>query len=264
MIIDIHHHLGKEKGYVEKLADEARRLKIDKICLMSLPFYYGFSSTSDVYKTIKKYPDLFIGFAFFYLGKDKPDKIKKIKEKGFKGIKFIHPLKDYDDKSFYPVYEKIIKYDLIPLFHTGIVVRYDKHRKYNIDSDMMRPIYLDTIARAFPELNIIGAHLGNPWYEEGAMAARWNPNLYFDLTGSTLKRMEPKDIEKLLWWKKTSRYKDPLGRCALEKIVFGSDVPYNEIEDVYNDYKKLMDALNVESKVQKKVFGETARSLLKL
>lgn len=53
----------------------------------------------------------------------------------------------------------------------------------------MRPIYLDTIARAFPDLKIIGAHLGNPWYQEAAEVARWNPNVFFDLTGSTLKKI---------------------------------------------------------------------------
>jgi len=36
----------------------------------------------------------------------------------------------------------------------------------------------------------------------------------------------------------TFTYRDPEGRYAWEKIVFGSDVPYNEIEDVMNDYQK--------------------------
>jgi hypothetical protein len=47
-------------------------------------------------------------------------------------------------------------------------------------------MYLDTLAREFPDLTLVGAHLGNPWYDEAAEAARWNPNLYFDMTGSTL------------------------------------------------------------------------------
>ena len=59
---------------------------------------------------------------------------------------------------------------------------------YFVDSNYMRPIYLDTMARLFPAWKIHGAHLGNPWYEEASMSCRWNPNLYFDLTGSTLKK----------------------------------------------------------------------------
>ena len=35
----------------------------------------------------------------------------------------------------------------------------------------MCPSYLHTIARAFPNLIIQGAHLGNPWYDEAAEVA---------------------------------------------------------------------------------------------
>ncbi|MDD5688272.1 MAG: amidohydrolase family protein [Elusimicrobia bacterium] len=269
MIIDCHHHLFPEKDYAEKLAAECDRLKIDKVCLMALPDFYKWSTTEQVYQAIKKYPDIFIGFASFDINRgSKISQLKEYKSKGFKGIKFILPKKDYDDESNYPVYEQMEKLGLVSLFHLGIIARHDDDgidpRKYDIDNDRMRPIYLDKIARAFPKLIIIGAHLGNPWYEEAAMSCRWNPNLYFDLTGSTLKRMAPADIGHLLWWRSNSRYKDALGRDAWEKILFGSDVPYAEIEDVYNDYKKTMDALDVNKEIQKKVFGDTLANLLGL
>lgn len=263
MIIDAHHHVESEKGYADKLYETAKKLKIDKICLMGVPDFYQFSTNKDVYSAIKKHGDVFIGFASFDLGRgEKISVLKKYKEQGFKGIKFIVPKKNYDDRGFYPVYREIEKLKLVALFHTGIVARRESIRKYDIDNDRMRPIYLDTIARAFPDLNIVCAHLGNPWYEEGAMSLRWNPNLYADLTGSTLKRMKPEQIRSLLWWKRTSRYKDPLGRGAWEKIVFGSDVPYHEIADVYNDYKKMMNALKVDKETQKMVFGGTMAKLL--
>lgn len=263
MFIDAHHHLGKEKNYADALYEEANKLKIDKVCLLGLPDFYGFSTNKEVYSAIKKYPDKFIGFACFNLGRgDKVSDLKRFKEKGFKGIKFFIPKKDYDDRSFYPIYKEMEKLNLVALFHTGIVERRDEIRKYDVDNDRMRPIYLDTIARAFPNLNIICAHLGNPWYEEASMALRWNPNLYADLTGSTLKRMKPYQIDSLLWWRRNSRYKDPLGRGAWEKVVFGSDVPYYEISDVYNDYKKVMNVLNVKKEDQEKVFGDTMAILL--
>ncbi|MFH1824268.1 MAG: amidohydrolase family protein [Candidatus Firestonebacteria bacterium] len=265
MFIDVHHHLGKEKNYKHLLYNEAKKLKLDKVCLMGLPDFYNWSTNKEIYSALKTYPDMFIGFACFNLGRgDKVDDLKRFKDKGFKGIKFIVPKKDYDDRSFYPIYKKMEKLNLIALFHTGIVLRKDEDKKYDIDNDRMRPIYLDTIARAFPNLTIICAHLGNPWYEEASMSLRWNPNLYADLTGSTLKRLSPDQIESLLWWKKTSRYKDPLGRGAWEKIVFGSDVPYYEIYDVYNDYKKIMNMLDVKKNKQEKVFGNTMANLLKL
>lgn len=128
----------------------------------------------------------------------------------------------------------------------------------------MKPIYLDTIARISPKLTIIGAHLGNPWYEEATMAARWNPNLYFDLTGSTLKKKTPEFFGSLLWWTPKTRYRDPEGRYAWEKILFGTDVLYNEIEEVMEDYKRVLNMLEIDQKIQEKIFGNTMAKILKL
>lgn len=202
MIIDCHHHLGKEPDYVEKLVRECKRLKIDKVCLMGIPDYYGHSTNSQVKDAFNKYPGLLIGFAL------------------------VNP--------------------------------------YRISSNYMKPIYLDTIARIFPRLTIIGAHLGNPWYEEATMSARWNPNLYFDLSGSILKKKTPEFLGGLLWWTPQTRYRDPEGRYAWEKILFGSDVPYHEIEEVMADYKGVLNKLKINQEIQDGIFGGTMAKILKL
>ena len=47
----------------------------------------------------------------------------------------------------------------------------------------------------YPKTTIIGAHLGNPDYAWAGEIGRWNPNLYFDLSGSTLiKKQEDYDV----------------------------------------------------------------------
>ena len=65
-------------------------------------------------------------------------------------------------------------------------------------------MFLDTISRVCPKTTLQGAHLGNPWYEEAAEAARWNPNLYFDVTGSTLLKFiklgRLERLSEILWW----------------------------------------------------------------
>ena len=125
----------------------------------------------------------------------------------------------------------------------------------------MRPIYLDTIARLFPDWQIQGAHLGNPWYEEATMSCRWNPNLYFDLTGSTLKKKRPEFLGDLLWWNRFTRYRDPDGRDAWEKIVFGSDVAYYETHDVLHDYQTVFEALNLSDEIRWKILGGTTAAM---
>ena len=129
--------------------------------------------------------------------------------------------------------------------------------------DLILPFTCFDLGVQSPErINAIGAHLGNPWYEEAAMALRWNQNLYADLSGSTMKCKPPEFLGGLLWWTPTTRYRDPLGRHAWEKIVFGSDVPAAEIEDVLNDYKRTMAALNLAQELQSKVLHGTMARIL--
>ncbi|NPV80068.1 MAG: amidohydrolase family protein [Firmicutes bacterium] len=273
-IIDCHHHMTVAPKYVENLLTECDHLNIEKVCLIAPMVDNG---NELLRKEILKYSDRLCGFALINWSNDSPATIERYKEQGFTGLKFINPPANYNDQKWYPIYEKAEELKMPGLFHLGIVSRSSgigdyqgpatsesaRHRTY-VDCNMMRPIYLDTIARAFPTWQIIGAHLGNPWYEEAAMACRWNPNLYFDLSGSTLKAKSAEFIGDLLWWTPFTRYKDPEGRYAWEKIVFGSDVSFFEIRDVLNDYEQVMRRLNIPHELQVKVFGDTARKILGL
>jgi len=267
MLIDAHHHLLNESGYVDKLVAECRRLGIGRVCLFAggkLGKYHNLAENEDVLRAMEKHPGTIIAFAVFDLGDDRAEKIDEFVRQGFRGVKFINPRKNYDDPEFYPVYARLEKAGIPAIFHLGIVARSEGDGMVDVRNERHRPIHLDSIARAFPGLNIIGAHFGNPWYEEAAMAARWNPNLYFDLSGSTLKCKSPKFIGDLLWWTPTTRYKDPMKRYAWEKIVFGSDVPAGEIEDVLNDYRRTMSELRVSAEIQAKVLGSTMAKILKI
>ncbi len=265
MIIDAHHHLLKGPEYLERLVSESSRLGIERVCLIGAGTYNlgrgEAASNLDVIKAVEKFPELFIGLANFNLGIDPPSMIDEFAEMGFSGIKFIRPLKNYDDKEYYPIYGRMESHGLPGLFHLGIVSRSPDDKYYDVNNDRHRPIYLDTLARAFPSLKIIGAHLGNPWYEEAAMSARWNPNLYFDLSGSTLQKKSAAFIGELLWWTPDTRYRDSEGRFAWEKIVFGSDVKADEIEYVLDDYKSVMTQLSIPEEIQGKVLGGTAAGI---
>jgi len=264
-IIDAHHHLTTQPDNLERLAAECERLSVDKVCLFGAGRYggdYGLAMDDGVRKAMEQCPDLIAAFACFDLGFDPPERVDDIVAQGFKGIKFINPTRNYDDKEFYPVYERMEPAGIPAIFHLGIVAHKPTDKDRDINNNRMRPIYLDTIARAFPDLNIVGAHLGNPWYEEATMSARWNPKLYFDLSGSTLKKKSARFLGDLLWWTPDTRYRDPEGRYAWEKIVFGSDVPPEEIEDVLDDYRTVMAELEVPEEIQAKVLGGTMARLL--
>ncbi len=270
IIIDAHHHYQDIPDYPDLLAEEYDSLGITKVCLISPDVENGIKKLK---RAMNRYPKFILGLPQFDWDNHTIDNIKHFKDEGFTGVKFIKPPLPYHHKKFWQVYEKCQELNLPGLFHLGIVARMsatglmkaasreELPGAYFVDCNYMRPIYLDTLARLYPEWQIHGAHLGNPWYEEAAMSCRWNPNLYFDLTGSTLKKKKPEYFSELLWWNSSTRYRDPDGRDAWEKIVFGSDVAYNETHDVLNDYHNLIRVLNLSDKIRRKILGETAAAI---
>ena len=271
MIIDAHHHYQQTPGYVDRLAEEYARIGIARVCLISLDDTAV--GITDLFTAAKKFPDFILPLPMFNWQSHTPEDIVRFKEMGAAGVKFIQPSRPYNDKKWWLVYEKCQELNLPGLFHLGIVglppasgifrasSAEDAKQAYYVDSNFMRPIYLDTLARLFPEWQIHGAHLGNPWYEEATMSCRWNQNLYFDLTGSTLKKKKPAFFSELLWWTPFTRYRDPDGRDAWEKIVFGSDVAYWETRDVLSDYDHVIRELHLSEDIRWKILGGTAAKI---
>jgi len=165
--------------------------------------------------------------------------------------------------------ERAEAHGMILLFHTGIVNRPRPDLPSDISSDRMRVSTLDLIARRFPKLTIIGAHLGNPDYAWAAEIGRWNPNLYFDLSGSTLikKEQDYSFFRSIFWWTNTASPHTPKGAAsAFEKIVFGSDVFNGEIEEFDRElerYHRMLDSCSVPAEVQANIFAGTMWKILK-
>jgi hypothetical protein len=219
---------------------------------------------------IAKHPNRLIGFGEISL--DDPhalDFVDLVHEAGFRGLgEITSPLKSYDDRAYWPIYVRAEKYGMILLFHTGIVNRPDPNTPSDISVDRMRPTTLDGIARRFPRLTIIGAHLGNPDYAWAAEIARWNPNLYFDLSGSSLikKEMDYTFFKSIFWWSGVvSPHTPNTGGSAFEKLVFGSDIFNGEIEEFDRElerYHKMLDACAVPPEGQSKIFAGTLWNIL--
>ncbi|MFP4026765.1 MAG: amidohydrolase family protein [Candidatus Brocadiia bacterium] len=260
-IIDMHQHIS-EKNSAGAMAEAYADTQIEKVVLQGLPASREPANNETALQAAEDYPDLFIPFFGFDFDNAGPNSLDEARDSGFRGVKFIGPHKPYNHPDYFPVYERAAELDLPVLFHLGIVA--NKDRWSDCDSNLMRPIHLDHIARCHPNLRIVGAHLGNPWYDEATMSCRWNPNLYFDLSGSTLKKKSPEFLGSLLWWTPSTAYRGPECRWAWEKIVFGSDVPYSQVTDVLHDYEVLMGTLNLAPHLRESVWWDTAAKILKL
>ena len=262
--VDAHIHYDERAKFVEDLVRVYRQHQA-VACLSGEREHF-----SKLAAAAKEYPDVIVPFLWIDLDDtDVVEQIDSAQAAGFKGLKIHSPLKNYDDPSYFPAFARAERYRLTTLLHTGISFRpSDKVPRLKGSSARMRPMYLDTLARAFPELTLIGAHLGNPWYDEAAEAARWNPNLYFDLTGSSLikKKDELAIFRKYFWWGQGSAQTHMPQNTphAFEKLVFGTDDDPLKLEENIARYNQLLEACQVPEPVRRKVFAETMIRILGL
>src|SRR5689334_8106393 len=201
-IIDIHVHFdAKNPNFIEDFLKVSERVNLT--ALMLTPF----ENRKVVGEAAKQHPTRIVPFGYVEL--DAPDVVQQVEElhnMGFRGLGELEFVKKpYIDPSYFPVYERANEYGWIVLFHTGIVLRKKFDEPEDVASGRMRPIHLEEIARRFPNITVLGAHLGNPEYQWAAEIARWNPNVFWDLSGSTLTKMQGRlaDFLKVFWWSNT-------------------------------------------------------------
>ena len=219
---------------------------------------------------IARHPNRLIGFGSIKL--DDPDvlaQIDRFHAAGFRGLgELTGPLYNYDDRRYRPVYARAEKYGMIVLFHSGVVNRPNPAQSTDVSVDRMRVTTLDNIARMYPRLTIIGAHLGNPDYAWAAEIARWNPNLYFDVSGSTLikKQEDYTFFKSIFWWSGVvSPHTPKNGVSAFERLIFGSDVfggDMAEFDGALERYRKMLDACGVSAASQTNIFSGTLWKIL--
>ena len=107
-----------------------------------------------------------------------------VRELGFKAIRVLPWLWELapTHARFYPVYAECCELGIpfcTQVGHTGPLK----------PSEFGRPIpYIDQVAIDFPELVIVGGHIGYPWTDEMIAVCTKHPNVYIDTSAYTVKR----------------------------------------------------------------------------
>jgi predicted TIM-barrel fold metal-dependent hydrolase len=264
-VIDSHQHYQDAPDYFDRLV-RTYRARNAMACVLTPMKYF-----ESLKKAAAAYPDVVIPYG--QIDVDNAQAIAEVEAfaaGGCKGIKMHTPHLNWDDESYFPIYQKIQDLGLVALFHTGIVCTIvdgncgSSEGPQKSSMARMRPSYLHTIARAFPRLRIQGAHLGNPWYDEAAEAARWQKNLYFDLTGSSLikKQKNLAVFKEYLWWEGPTAHSPSDAVYAFEKLVFGTDEPPEVLDNMLGRYEAMLEACGVPEKSRRLIYGGTMARLL--
>lgn len=169
---------------------------------------------SRVEKICRKWPDRFSGLAGidpFRGMKGLRELQQAIAEMGFVGA-HLYPhwfALAPDHAKYYPYYAKCAELDVPIMMQIGHNLVYSQSRRL---PSVGRPIALDQVAIDFPELTLLGIHIGVPWTDEAISMAWKHPNIY--LAGDAY---APK-----YWPTQFVHYANTYGS---HKVLFGTDWP---------------------------------------
>jgi len=178
----------------------------------------------------KKHPDRIVAFA----GVDprRPDAVeildRAINSYGCRGLKY-HPTTGFypDSEESYRVLEKAGELGIPLLSHTGPISRPYK-------SKYARPVFLDTVVTDFPDLTVIGAHMGFVWNKEliGLIAAN-NTTFYADFSGNQM--LAARDFEEFC-----HLLRGAFDEAGASKFLWGTDNPILELVIPMNNWLKMI------------------------
>ena len=117
-----------------------------------------------------------------------------------------------------PIYDFAAVHGLSVTFHTGLP---SYHLPYENDVDGSRVEFVANIARKYPQVNFIAAHMGDPCYKESIQAMHGLPNMFTDFCGAFEPGTEvAADEEGTIqqWADAISQYPD-----AYKQIIYGTD-----------------------------------------
>jgi predicted TIM-barrel fold metal-dependent hydrolase len=92
------------------------------------------------------------------------------------------------------------------------------------------PVLLDKIARSFPRLRLIVAHLGQPWIEETVQLLRKHKTMFADLSARYYRR-----------WQFYNAMQQALDYQVTGQLLFGSDFPMQTTQEAADAFRALND-----------------------
>lgn len=147
-------------------------------------------SNDHVAALVRSHPDRLAGIAAVDLHRpmDAVRELRRcVKELGFVGLRVLPWLWKLppNDRRYYPLYAECVNLGVPFCLQVG-------HAGPLYPSEPGRPIpYLDEVAIEFPELTIVGGHIGYPWTQEMIALATKYPNVYIDTSAYLPKRYPP-------------------------------------------------------------------------
>ncbi|MEM1411932.1 MAG: amidohydrolase family protein [Pseudomonadota bacterium] len=143
-----------------------------------------------------------------------------------------------DAPQWYPIYAKCCELDIPIMMQVGQNLIYQKDVRL---PSVARPILLDQIAIDFPELKLIGIHVGTPWADEMIAMAWKHENVFIGIDAYAPKHLPASLVH----------YMDSYGS---DKVLFGTDWPVIDPRRGRREFEEL----DIREASQQKVLRDNA------
>jgi predicted TIM-barrel fold metal-dependent hydrolase len=251
MIIDVHTHCWPAGSFTPEFIADARRMRIAAVNLetryetyrAALPenedvrtIVFGgkarhsgvWIDDADVADYVAEDPEHLIGF--LSLDPTQPDWEHELREGHerlqLRGIKLLPMYANFypQEPRLDPLWRYASKHQLPVLLHTGTTFV----SKAPIDCTL--PRHLDDVARRFPDVKIILAHLGHPYEGETVAVIRKHPNVFADVSALFYRPWQLFHSLMLV-----HEYN------VWEKLLFGTDFPVTTVAETVAGLRSLCD-----------------------
>lgn len=171
-----------------------------------------------VAQACQRHPTVFLGFGSVdpHKGPAALAEVDNIAALGLRGVKFHPSMQAFapDDERYWPIFAACQRHGLVALFHTGTSgIGAGQPGGQGIRLDYARPIRLDAVAAAHPNLTVVAAHFGWPWHMELVAMALHKTNLYIDISGWSPRRIPAELVREI-------------GGRLSDRFLWGSDFPF--------------------------------------
>ena len=202
-----------------------------------------------VHKVCSEYPDRFSGLAGIdpFRGMQGLRELENaVNEMGFVGAHLYPHWCELppNHRKYYPYYAKCSELGIPIMMQVGHNLVYSRERRL---PSVGKPIYLDQVAIDFPELKLIGIHIGIPWTEE-MISMCWKHENVFTAGDA----YAPK-----YWPESYVHYANSYGQ---KKVLFGTDWPVIDPVRAVEEFNQL----NFRESASQRILRENALEVFNL
>lgn len=218
-------HAGDPATFAKEVAAVAEQFVI---ITLNFPRLGQVVPNEFVAEEVKRYPGRAIGLACVDpYEPNAPRKLEHaIKEYGLRGLKCSPVYGGFDPwcQEAWALYEVCNRLGVPILWHqSAAYAQFAKH-------EYASPSLLDKIARSFPQMKMIVAHLGQPWMEECVVLLRKHPQIFADLSARYHRK-----------WQLYHGLMVALEYGVTDQLLFGSDFPVRSTAEALAEFRALND-----------------------